>query len=57
MLAGASEGLRAFQPEKDELLAELERTLRPDLDQMQRLQAGVAEKLQGEAGGAAYRGC
>ncbi|XP_049644339.1 protein Niban 3 [Suncus etruscus] len=46
VLAGASEGLRAFQPEKDELLAELERSLRPDLDQMQRLQAGVTEKLQ-----------
>ncbi|EFB19100.1 hypothetical protein PANDA_000527, partial [Ailuropoda melanoleuca] len=34
VLAGASAGLRAFQPEKDELLAVLEKTIRPDVDQI-----------------------
>uniref|UniRef100_A0A2K6U0L0 Niban apoptosis regulator 3 n=1 Tax=Saimiri boliviensis boliviensis TaxID=39432 RepID=A0A2K6U0L0_SAIBB len=34
VLAGASAGLRAFQPEKDELLATLEKTIRPDVDQL-----------------------
>lgn len=51
MLAGASAGLRAFQPEKDELLAALERTLRPDVDQMLRLRGRVAGKLRAEVQG------
>lgn len=49
VLARASTGLRAFQPEKDELLAALERTMRPDVDQMLRLRARVAGRLRGEA--------
>ncbi|XP_055975649.1 protein Niban 3 [Sorex fumeus] len=48
VLAGTSGGLRAFQPEKDELLANLERTLRPDVEQMQQLRARVAGRLQGQ---------
>ncbi|XP_047632588.1 protein Niban 3 isoform X7 [Phacochoerus africanus] len=51
VLAGASAGLRAFQPEKDELLAALERTIRPDVDEMLRLQARVAGRLQAEVQG------
>lgn len=51
VLAGTSAGLRAFQPEKDELLASLERTIRPDVDQMLRLWGRVAERLRGEARG------
>lgn len=51
VLAGASAGLRAFQPEKDELLASLDRSLRPDLDQMLQLRARVAGRLRGEAAG------
>lgn len=50
VLAGASAGLRAFQPEKDELLAALERTIRPDVDQMMRLRGRVAGKLRSEPG-------
>lgn len=50
VLARASAGLRAFQPEKDELLAALERTIRPDVDQMLRLRARLAGRLRGEAG-------
>ncbi|XP_036306000.1 protein Niban 3 [Pipistrellus kuhlii] len=46
VLAGASAGLRAFQPEKDELLSALERTIRPDVDQMMRLRGRVAGKLR-----------
>lgn len=56
VLAGASAGLRAFQPEKDELLAALERTIRPDVDQMLRLRARLAGRLRGEAGSVAWRG-
>ena len=51
VLAGATAGLRAFQPEKDELLAALEKTIRPDVDQMLRLQARVALRLQGAVRG------
>ncbi|XP_055287158.1 protein Niban 3 isoform X7 [Moschus berezovskii] len=51
VLAGASAGLRAFQPEKDELLAALEKTIRPDVDQMLRLRARVAARLKAEVQG------
>ncbi|KAF6306170.1 hypothetical protein mRhiFer1_004828 [Rhinolophus ferrumequinum] len=51
VLAGASAGLRAFQPEKDELLAALERTIRPDVDQMLRLRARLAGRLRAEIQG------
>nr|XP_036861224.1 protein Niban 3 isoform X11 [Manis javanica] len=47
VLAGASAGLRAFQPEKDALLAALERTVRTDVDQMLRLRTRVAGRLRG----------
>lgn len=56
VLARASAGLRAFQPEKDELLAALERTIRPDVDQMLRLRARVAGRLRGEARGRGLAG-
>ncbi|XP_066205599.1 protein Niban 3 isoform X3 [Saccopteryx leptura] len=46
ILAGASAGLRTFQPKKDELLAALERKIRPDVDQMLRLREHVAGKLR-----------
>ncbi|XP_011949733.1 PREDICTED: niban-like protein 2 isoform X4 [Cercocebus atys] len=46
VLAGASAGLRAFQPEKDELLASLEKTIRPDVDQLLRQRARVAGRLR-----------
>nr|XP_037848120.1 protein Niban 3 isoform X3 [Chlorocebus sabaeus] len=46
VLAGASAGLRAFQPEKDELLACLEKTIRPDVDQLLRQRARVAGRLR-----------
>ncbi|KAK2495058.1 hypothetical protein MC885_004185 [Smutsia gigantea] len=46
VLAGASAGLRAFQPEKDALLAALERTIRTDVDQMLRLRTRVAGRLR-----------
>ncbi|XP_057565340.1 protein Niban 3 isoform X2 [Hippopotamus amphibius kiboko] len=51
VLAGASAGLRAFQPEKDELLAALEKTIRPDVDQMLRLRARVSGRLQAKVQG------
>lgn len=51
VLAGASAGLRAFQPEKDELLAALEKTIRPDVDQILQLRARVARRLRGETWG------
>lgn len=62
VLAGVSAGLRAFQPEKDELLARLERALRPDLEPLLRLRASLQRRLRGEggacgAGGAWTRGC
>ncbi|XP_058513878.1 protein Niban 3 [Ochotona princeps] len=46
VLAAASAGLRAFQPEKDELLAALDRTLRPDLDHLLRLREAAAARLR-----------
>ncbi|XP_072872916.1 protein Niban 3 isoform X4 [Chlorocebus sabaeus] len=46
VLAGASARLRAFQPEKDELLASLEKTIRPDVDQLLRQRARVAGRLR-----------
>ncbi|XP_045847396.1 protein Niban 3 isoform X1 [Meles meles] len=48
VLAEASAGLRAFQPEKDELLAALERTIRPDVDQILRQRERLAGRLQVE---------
>lgn len=51
VLAGASAGLRAFQPEKDELLAVLEKTIRPDVDQILRQRGRLVGRLQGEAWG------
>ena len=51
VLAGATAGLRAFQPEKEELLAALEKTIRPDVDQMLLLRARVASRLKGEVRG------
>lgn len=56
VLAAASAGLRAFQNEKDELLAALERTIRPDVDQMLRQRARVAGRLRGEAPGSGLEG-
>ncbi|XP_070272481.1 protein Niban 3 isoform X2 [Myotis yumanensis] len=52
VLAGAAAGLRAFQPEKDELLAALERTIRPDVDQLMGLRGRVAGRLRTEVQGA-----
>lgn len=49
VLAEASAGLRAFQLEKDELLAALDRTIRPDVDHLLRLRGRVSAKLLGEA--------
>ncbi|KAL2763351.1 protein Niban 3 isoform b, partial [Daubentonia madagascariensis] len=46
VLARVSAGLRAFQPEKDELLESLERTIRPDVDHTLQLRARVAGRLQ-----------
>uniref|UniRef100_A0A2K5K3R5 Niban 1/2/3 domain-containing protein n=1 Tax=Colobus angolensis palliatus TaxID=336983 RepID=A0A2K5K3R5_COLAP len=46
VLARASAGLCAFQPEKDELLASLEKTIRPDVDQLLRQRARVAGRLR-----------
>ncbi|XP_032481845.1 protein Niban 3 isoform X2 [Phocoena sinus] len=51
VLAGASTGLRAFQPEKEELLAALEKTLRPDVDQMLKLRERVLGRLQANVQG------
>ncbi|KAM5237952.1 protein Niban 3 [Ctenodactylus gundi] len=48
VLARTSAGLRAFQPEKDELLAALERALRPDLEQTLRLRARLAGRLRAD---------
>ncbi|XP_039099287.1 protein Niban 3 isoform X1 [Hyaena hyaena] len=52
VLAAAAAGLRAFQPEKDELLAALEKTIRPDVDQILQLRARVAGRLRSEVEGA-----
>nr|XP_020139376.1 niban-like protein 2 [Microcebus murinus] len=46
VLARVSARLRAFQPEKDELLAALERTIRADLDHTLQLRARAAGGLQ-----------
>ncbi|KAF6093666.1 hypothetical protein HJG60_004758 [Phyllostomus discolor] len=51
VLAGASAGLRAFQLEKDELLAALDRTIRPDVDHLLRLRGRVSAKLLAEVQG------
>ncbi|KAG8517279.1 Niban-like protein 2 [Galemys pyrenaicus] len=51
VLARASAGLRAFQPEKDELLAALEKSIRPDVDQILQLQTRVARRLRDEVQG------
>ncbi|XP_006876386.1 PREDICTED: niban-like protein 2 [Chrysochloris asiatica] len=51
VLAGVSAELRAFQPEKDKLLATLERTIRPDVDQTLRLRAQVAGKMRAKIQG------
>ncbi|XP_032171153.1 protein Niban 3 [Mustela erminea] len=48
VLAEASAGLRAFQPEKDELLAVLEKTIRPDVDQILRQRERLAGRLRVE---------
>eukprot|EP00069_Balaena_mysticetus_P019853 bmy_02600T0 len=51
VLAGASTGLRAFQPEKEELLAALEKTIRPDVDHMLKLRERVLGRLQANVQG------
>ncbi|XP_004647470.2 niban-like protein 2 [Octodon degus] len=48
VLASASAGLRAFQPEKDELLSALERTLRPDLEHTLQLRTRAAGGLRAD---------
>lgn len=48
VLARASAGLRAFQPEKDALLAALERTVRAELEHILQQRAQRARRLQGE---------
>ncbi|KAM4887967.1 protein Niban 3 [Thomomys bottae] len=52
VLAEASAGLRAFQPEKNELLASLERTVRADLDQTLQLRARAAGRIRAHVQGA-----
>ncbi|XP_012584383.1 PREDICTED: niban-like protein 2 [Condylura cristata] len=51
VLARASAGLRAFQPEKDDLLAALERTIRTDMDQILQLRECAVRRLQDEVQG------
>ncbi|XP_053441652.1 protein Niban 3 isoform X1 [Nycticebus coucang] len=51
VLARVSAGLRAFQPEKDELLESLERTIRPDVDHILQLRARVAGQLRTDVQG------
>ncbi|XP_053524095.1 protein Niban 3 isoform X3 [Artibeus jamaicensis] len=51
VLAGASAGLRSFQPEKDELLAALDRTIRLDVDHLLSLREQVSAKLLTEVQG------
>ncbi|XP_031196109.1 protein Niban 3 isoform X3 [Mastomys coucha] len=48
VLAGASSGLRAFQPEKDALLAALERMVRADLEQILQQRALGARRTEAE---------
>ncbi|XP_052018683.1 protein Niban 3 isoform X3 [Apodemus sylvaticus] len=52
VLARASSGLRAFQPEKDALLAALERMVRTDLEQILQQRALGARRLEAEIQGA-----
>lgn len=47
VLARVSAGLRAFQPEKDALLAKLERTVRAELEQILQQRAQRARRLEG----------
>uniref|UniRef100_A0A8C0WUS8 PH domain-containing protein n=1 Tax=Castor canadensis TaxID=51338 RepID=A0A8C0WUS8_CASCN len=51
VLAGASAGIRAFQPEKDELMAALERTIRPDADHILQLRTRAAHRLRADIQG------
>ncbi|XP_057608670.1 protein Niban 3 [Chionomys nivalis] len=46
VLARVSAGLRAFQPEKDALLAQLERTVRAELEQILQQRAQRARRLE-----------
>ncbi|XP_028711784.1 protein Niban 3 isoform X1 [Peromyscus leucopus] len=48
VLARVSAGLRAFQPEKDALLAKLERTVRAEFEQIMQQRAQCAQKLEAE---------
>ncbi|XP_055474721.1 protein Niban 3 isoform X1 [Psammomys obesus] len=48
VLAWASAGLRAFQPEKDALLAALERTVRADLEQILQQRAQRAGRIEAD---------
>ncbi|XP_021075338.1 niban-like protein 2 [Mus pahari] len=48
VLAWASSGLRAFQPEKDALLAALERMVRSDLEQILQQRALGAQRIEAE---------
>ncbi|XP_049983675.1 protein Niban 3 isoform X6 [Alexandromys fortis] len=48
VLARVSAGLRAFQPEKDALLAKLERTVRAELEQILQQRAQRARRLEAE---------
>lgn len=52
VLSWASSRLRAFQPEKDALLAALERMVRADLEQILQQRALGARRIEGEGGGA-----
>lgn len=47
ILARVSAGLRAFQPEKDALLAKLERTVRAELEQILQQRTQRARRLEG----------
>ncbi|XP_052608514.1 protein Niban 3 isoform X2 [Peromyscus californicus insignis] len=48
VLARVSAGLRAFQPEKDALLAKLERTVRAEFEQIMQQRAQWAQKVEAE---------
>lgn len=56
ILARVSAGLRAFQPEKDALLAKLERTVRAELEQILQQRAQRARRLEGGGGGGGRAG-
>ncbi|KAM5310600.1 protein Niban 3 isoform 4-T4 [Glossophaga mutica] len=51
VLAGASAGLRAFQPEKDELLTALDKTIRPEVDHLLSLRGRMSAKLLAQVQG------